>query len=188
MWLRFSLAKKKATGKVNNLWTTVNKLRVIHKQDFLFPFGKKQSNCFSTFPPGGKGSCQNLFHKKRRFQKNILSTKKVETHFPPLVQTLSYYLFINHLSKIPLWIKTKQLPEDKISKYFPVFFPTRSPGIFLFFYFLFNNKTKRRKREKSCFLLCADFFLGYPSLLFFIFITKLKEEEERKEGKDIFPP
>jgi len=125
------------------------------------------------------------FSQKKTISEKYLSTKKVETHFPPLVQTLSYYLFINHLSKIPLWIKTKQLPEDKISKYFPVFFPTRSPGIFLFFYFLFNNKTKRRKREKSCFLLCADFFLGSPFLLFFIFITKLKEEEERK---DTFPP
>ena len=72
----------------------------------------------------------------------------METYFPPLVQTLSYCLFINHLYEIPLWIKTKQLPEDKISKYFPVFFPTRSPGIFLFFYFLFHNKTKRGRRKK----------------------------------------
>jgi len=93
MWLRFSLAKKKATGKVNNLWTTVNKLRVIHKQDFLFPFEKKQSNCFSTFPPGGKGSCQNLFHKKRRFQKNIYPQKKWKRIFHRLFKLyLIFYL------------------------------------------------------------------------------------------------
>jgi len=93
--LRFSLAKKKATGKVNNLWTTVNKLRVIHKQDFLFPFEKKQSNCFSTFPPGGKGSCQNLFHKKRLFQKNIYPQKKWKRIFHRLFKLyLIIYLSI----------------------------------------------------------------------------------------------
>ena len=126
------------------------------------------------------------FSQKKTISEKYISTKKVETYFPPLVQTLSYCLFINHLYEIPLWIKTKQLPEDKISKYFPVFFPTRSPGIFLFFYFLFNNKTKRRKGEKSCFLFCTYFFLGSPSLSsIFYLITKLKEEEERK---DTFPP
>lgn len=88
------------------------------------------------------------FSQKKTISEKYISTKKVETYFPPLVQTLSYCLFINHLYEIPLWIKTKQLPEDKISKYFPVFFPTRSPGIFLFFYFLFHNKTKRGRRKK----------------------------------------
>ena len=105
-------------------------------------------------------------------------------HFPPLVQTLPYCLFINHLYEIPLWIKTKQLPEDKISKYFPVFFPTRSPGIFLFFYFLFNNKTKRRKGEKSCFLFCTDFSLDF---LFFYFLFNNKTKRGRRK-KRYLPP
>ena len=129
------------------------------------------------------------FSQKKTISEKYLSTKKVETHFPPLVQTLPYCLFINHLYEIPLWIKTKQLPEDKISKYFPVFFPTRSPGIFLFFYFLFNNKinnkTKRRKGEKKLLFALRRFFSWISFSSIFYLITKLKEEEERK---DTFPP
>ena len=121
------------------------------------------------------------FSQKKTISEKYISTKKVETHFPPLVQTLPYYLFINHLYEIPLWIKTKQLPEDKISKYFPVFFPTQSPGIFLFFYFLFNNKTKRRKGEKKLLFAPRRFFpwISFSSIFYFHNKTKRGRRKKR---------
>ena len=135
MWLRFSLAKKKATGKVNNLWTTVNKLRVIHKQDFLFPFGKKQGNCFSTFPPGGKGSCQNLFHKKRRFRKISIHKKSGNAFSTACSYSILLFIYQSFIQNTFV-DKNKTTPGRWNIKILPRFFLNTIPGyipLLLFF-------------------------------------------------------
>ena len=163
----FFPCQKKRTEKVHNLWTTMNKLRVIHKQDFLFPFEKKQSNCFSTFPPGGKGSCQNLFHKKRRLSKNNLSTTPGGNMFSTVCSNFILFFIYQSLIQKSFVDKNKTTLGRWNIKILPCFFPNTIPGhIPLLLFFILKQKQKKKKvffpalcRLFLCKFLLSTFFL-----------------------------
>ena len=148
------------------VWIPVNKSRVVHRKRKRPHPSKVEQRRFIPPLRGKKAVAKIFFTKKRRFQKNIYPQQKVETGCPPLVQILYYYLFINYLQTIFLCIKTQQHPEVGISKFLPVFFPTRSPGIFLFLYFFIFYKTQKKKDKKE-----VENFYAVPSFPLYCFFS-----------------
>lgn len=147
----FFPCQKKRTGKVHNLWTTVNKLRVIHKRNPSFGLDKKQNCCFYTPPPREKGSCQNLFHKKRRLSKNNLSTTPGGNMFSTVCSNFILFFVYQSLIRKSFVDKNKTTLGRWNIKILPCFFPNTIPGyIRLLLFFYFKTKTKEEEGILSC--------------------------------------
>ena len=139
------------TGKVNNLCITVDKPQVIHKRNLSFGLDKKQNCCFYTPPPKEKGSCQNLFHKKRRFSKNNLSTTPGGNMFSTICSNFILFLVYQSIIWKSFVDKNKTTLGKWNIKILPSFFPNTIPGnILLLLFFYFKTKIKEEEGILSC--------------------------------------